>query len=156
MSKQIFSKIAKIGEEIRKVELSQELIKVELSIADDLSKIASDLDSLYSQHLDAVQEIEKLEAEYKQFIQVQKAVISLAKNANKSVNASNKYFDKVSKASDTLAKYEDMANRLGVNPKESAEYNKANAAWERGRKNFTGFGGDLDSRVNEIKRGLGI
>ena len=156
MNKHIFSKIAKIGEEIREVELSQELIKVELSIADDLSKIASDLDSLYSQHLDAVQEIEKLEAEYKQFIQVQKAVISLAKNANKSVNASNKYFDKVSKASDTLAKYEDMANRLGVNPKESAEYNKANAAWERGRKNFTGFGGDLDSRVNEIKRGLGI
>ena len=156
MSKQIFSKIAKIGEEIRKVELSQELIKVELSIADDLSKIASDLDSLYSQHLDAVQEIEKLEAEYKQFLQVQKAVISLAKNANKSVNASNKYFDKVFKASDTLGKYEDMANRLGVNPKESAEYNKANAAWEQGRKNLTGYGGNLDGRVDEIKRGLGI
>ena len=135
---------------------SQEPRKVELAIADDLSKIASDLDSLYSQHLDAVQEIEKLEAEYKQFIQVQKAVISLAKKANKSVNASNKYFDKVFKASDTLAKYEDMANRLGVNPKESAEYNKANAAWEQGRKNLTGFGGGLDGRVNEIKRGLGI
>jgi vacuolar-type H+-ATPase subunit I/STV1 len=129
--------------------------KVEFAIADDLSKIASDLDSLYSQHLDAVQEIEKLEAEYKQYLQVQKAVISLAKKANKSVNASNKYFDKVSKATDTLAKYEDMANRLGVNPKESAEYNKADAAWVKGR-NLTSFGGGLDGRVNEIKRGLGI
>jgi hypothetical protein len=148
--------IQSVFNKLHKFSAKEEPMKVELAIADDLSKIASDLDSLYSQHLDAVQEIEKLEAEYKQFIQVQKAVISLAKNANKSVNASNKYFDKVFKASDTLGKYEDMANRLGVNPKESAEYNKANAAWEQGRKNLTGYGGNLDGRVDEIKRGLGI
>ena len=135
---------------------SQEPRKVEFAIADDLSKIASDLDSLSSSFLDAVQDIEKLEAEYKQFLQVQKAVISLAKNANKSVSAEAKYFDKVDKAATMLGKYEDMAKRLGVNPKESAEYNKANAAWEQGRKNQTGYGGNLDGRLNEIKRGLGI
>ena len=141
---------------LHKFSAKEEPMKVELAIADDLSKIASDLDSLSSSFLDAVQDIEKLEAEYKQFLQVQKAVISLAKNANKSVSAEAKYFDKVGKAATTLGKYEDMANRLGVNPKESAEYNKANAAWEQGRKNQTGYGGNLDGRLNEIKRGLGI
>ena len=141
---------------LHKFSAKEEPMKVEFAIADDLSKIASDLDSLSSSFLDAVQDIEKLEAEYKQFLQVQKAVVSLAKNANKSVSAEAKYFDKVYKVAELLAKYEDMAKRLGVNPKESAEYNKANAAWEQGKKRQTGYGGDLGSRLNEIKRGLGI
>ena len=140
---------------LHKFSAKEEPMKVELAIADDLSKIASDLDSLYSQLLDAVQDIEKLEVEYKQFLQVQKEVVRLAKNANKSISVEAKYFDKVYRAAETtLGKYEDMANRLGVNPKESAEYNKANAAWEQGTK--LRYGGNLDYRLNEIKRGLGI
>jgi len=45
MSKQIFSKIAKIGEEIREVELSQKLIKVEFAELSDLSKFSNEIEA---------------------------------------------------------------------------------------------------------------
>ena len=140
---------------LHKFSAKEEPMKVELAIADDLSKIASELDSLSSSYLDALQVAERLEAEYKQFLQAQKAIISLAKNANKLVSVEGKYVDKVYKGFELLGKYEDMAQRLGVNPKESAEYNKADSAVAKASK-IQKSSSSPSGIVNEIKRGLGI
>ena len=112
MSKHIFSKIAKIGEEIREVELSQELIKVEFAELSDLGKYSNEIAA-------AIESASRKATE----------LTAKAKELNAAVKALN------SARSIAIKTYTDLlmgSKKLGIpaaminNSKEVAAYNKMN------------------------------
>ena len=119
MSKQIFSKIAKIGEEVR----SAQPIKVEFALMDDLDKLSNNVKQIASDHRNDVVKlkdaIQKLAASYsstfykgktQQSIDLLTAIKNAEKMANDlgvNINLSEykAVLDDYYKAEDVLAEY---------------------------------------------------
>lgn len=150
----VLNKLAKFT--AKEVELSAEPMKVEFAIADDLKKVASDLNGMFSDLDGAYAEIERLENEYKQFIAAQKAIVNLAKKAKSATKVENNFWNKYFKLEDLIFKYEGMAEKLGISPNQLNEYNAAKDAYIKGKKQMTGRGGNIDGRLNEVLRNLGL
>jgi cytochrome c551/c552 len=83
MSKQIFSKIAKIGEEVR----AAQPMKVEFALIDDLDKLSNNVKQIASDHRNDVvqfqEAVQKLAASYKGKTQQSVDLLTAIRNAEK-------------------------------------------------------------------------
>jgi hypothetical protein len=83
MSKQIFSKIAKIGEEVR----AAEAIKVEFALMDDLDKLSNNVKQIAFDHRSDVMQfqeaVQKLKTSYKGKVQQSVDLLTAIRNAEK-------------------------------------------------------------------------
>jgi hypothetical protein len=113
MSKHIFSKIAKIGEEVR----SAQPMKVELALTDNLAAYAKGVSKYKSEGDGLIKRAERLMSELKE---TKSALYKWAE-------VGNSIADDV--ASD-LVKFEKASKELGIDPNSNADFKAANAAFQ--------------------------
>lgn len=116
MSKHIFSKIAKIGEELRKVELAQELMKVEFDAVSDSKKYLQTSKAFAAQ-------VKKLNKDVTNAYNEAKAALTKAQKASEQV--SKVYDDYLKMYNDHrqfYAKISQDAKKIGIDIKKTELY----------------------------------
>jgi phage host-nuclease inhibitor protein Gam len=136
MSKQIFSKIAKIGEEIRSI------TKVEFAAVDDAAAI---IKAMNSKKEELKSEFGKLTKIYAQYSRVQNDF----RDASKKAMLESGYFSNVKTIT---AKIENDAKALGVDPKSIKVYNELQAVQE----DLAKFNRTTNASVKEMASVIGV
>jgi phage host-nuclease inhibitor protein Gam len=136
MSKQIFSKIAKIGEEIRSI------TKVEFAAVDDAAAI---IKAMNSKKEELKSEFGKLTKIYAQYSRVQNDF----RDASKKAMLESGYFSNVKTIT---AKIENDAKALGVEPKSIKVYNELQAVQE----DLAKFNRTTNASVKEMASVIGV
>ena len=113
MSKHIFSKIAKIGEEVR----SAQPMKVELALTDNLAAYAKGVSKYKSEGDGLIKRAELLMSELKE---TKSALYKWAEVGNSTADD----------VAYTLVKFEKACKELGIDPNSNADFKAANAAFQ--------------------------